>query len=106
MSAPFSPLSAVPMREGQKTPLELVKAMCKRMGYDVREVRGESRVRRYVMFRTEMAESLRLCGFSYPAIGHALNRDHSTVMWILGRTGRIPHWKAGEKWPRARGRAA
>lgn len=88
----FSPLSEVPMRPGQRTPLQLVAAMCKRLGYRVSEVRGASRERRFAMVRAEIVESLRLCGFSFPVIGRAINRDHATVQYLLGMCRRQPSW--------------
>ena len=48
-------------------------------------VLGESRARANVYARREVMVRLHSDGFSYSEIGRLLNRDHSTVMFNLGK---------------------
>jgi chromosomal replication initiation ATPase DnaA len=67
----------------------IVEAAAKATGVTVRELRGFDRHRPLVERRRFAAVKLRLEGYSYPAIGRALGgRDHSTIMSLLGATGR------------------
>jgi len=52
-------------------------------GYSGNAIRGRMRHREYVQVRARIAEELRDLGYSLPAIGRALGRDHSTVMNLL-----------------------
>lgn len=50
-------------------------------------LRGLSRHREHIDPRHVAAYAARLCGASYPIIGRALNRDHSTIMAAVSRVG-------------------
>lgn len=56
---------------------------CHELGVDPFVIRGKSRLREHVIVRWRIAKELREFGHSYPGIGRALNRDHSSVMQML-----------------------
>ena len=56
-------------------------------GATLDDVRGPVRRRDLVEVRRVVARYLRTSGCSLPEIGRALNRDHSTVMHLLGIRG-------------------
>lgn len=53
------------------------------MGYDIYVIRGPSKASEYVNVRRQIAAQLQDEGCSYPTIGRALNRDHSTIVSLL-----------------------
>jgi hypothetical protein len=59
---------------------ELVVEGCAAANLDVRAVRSASRHQELVECRWRIAAQARIMGYSYPAIGRALNRDHTTIM--------------------------
>ena len=65
---------------------ELQKA-CEAHGATPEEVGGRSRVRHVVRARAAFVCALRERGWSYPAIGTLLGRDHSGIIY-LERVGR------------------
>lgn len=65
----------------------LVVLAANRLGIRVRELRAERRCWPHVLARREVAVRARAQGFSYPLIGRALNRDHSTVINAVRRAG-------------------
>ena len=71
-------------------PIDYAIRRCHEMGLDPAVVRGSYRHQEYVMARREIARELRTLGYSYPAIGRAINRDHSTVMSLLDGDRRPP----------------
>lgn len=58
----------------------LVVLAANRLGISVREFRRDGRPARFVRERWNVAVAARAHGFSYPVIGRALNRDHSTII--------------------------
>ena len=67
--------------------------MCHELGVSVWRVRSRSRDRKLVMVRRDIAHRLREAGHSFPAIGKALNRDHTSIMHLLGKTKRpLPNY--------------
>jgi len=65
-----------------KTPAEMLAAFCEEHGVRPTALRG-GRHRWLVDLRTRCAARMRKEGHSYPDIGAALNRDHSSVMYML-----------------------
>lgn len=63
---------------------EEAQAICKPLGLRVDELRTGGTAQVYVGARRAMAKLLRGRGWSYPMIGDLLNRNHSTVMVLLG----------------------
>lgn len=51
------------------------------------ELRGPSQLPHLVAVRREVAETLRKAGYSTPKIGSVLNRDHTTVLYLLETAG-------------------
>lgn len=52
-------------------------------GYTGDVIRGPARRRDIVDVRAVIATELREFGYSYPAIGHAMNRDHSSIFYLV-----------------------
>lgn len=61
----------------------IIAAICQMAGLSQREVLSRSRKPNLVSVRGRIAIALRGQGMSYPAIGRALGRDHSTVMHAI-----------------------
>lgn len=57
-------------------------------------IKSTSRRRDHIDARHVAAYAARLCGGSYPSIGAALHRDHSTVMNAVGRVAELPRLRA------------
>lgn len=67
---------------------EIVVIQANKYGFTLSQLRGPSRERGRLSARRSIARLARGEGFSFPQIGRALNRDHSTVMSMLnGRRG-------------------
>ena len=62
---------------------EYVNRMSLWYGYAPAAVRGRGHDRRLVAIRRTIATDLRAQRYSYPAIGRALGRDHSTIVVLL-----------------------
>lgn len=62
---------------------EIVVMTANRLGYPVKSVRREGQTAPVVAARRVIAHKARAEGYSYPQIGRALNRDHTTVMSLL-----------------------
>jgi len=54
-------------------------------GITVEELRGRRRFKHIVAARVEFCKSLRAKNWSYPAIALFLNRDHTSIMYLLKR---------------------
>ena len=52
-------------------------------GVLIEELVGRSHSRRLVEVRRAFAKTARECGYSFPTIGRALNRHHTTVMNLV-----------------------
>lgn len=72
---------------------DIVDAMARERGLEPWRVRGRARQREYVRARIEIAKRLREEGCSFPEIGRALRRDHSTVMYYLEAIRKPQAWK-------------
>lgn len=59
---------------------DIVRTVSRDMGEDAADILGPCAMRRYVIVRRAIAVAARAKGYSFPQIGHALNRDHSTVV--------------------------
>lgn len=46
-------------------------------------LKGKNRARRLVNHRAQLCKALRVKGFSYPEIGKALNRHHTSIMHLV-----------------------
>lgn len=62
---------------------ELVVAMCDAHPSRIESVRGPKRAPELVRCRQRIAVAARDMGYSYPTIGRALNRDHTTVIHAI-----------------------
>lgn len=76
------------------TTYEYVSARCRELGYDPQVIRGSNRRREHVLVRRTIADEMRRDGHSFPEIGRALNRDHSTIMFLLQGKPRRPPKRA------------
>lgn len=75
--------------------VEYVTFRSRELGFSPVDVRGRCRERKFVKVRVQLAMELRDIGHSFPKIGHALGgRDHTTVMWYLGKIKRRPAKRA------------
>lgn len=65
---------------------DVIKAVCDYHGVPVSLVKSEARAYPIIHVRYEIAKILKeKMGFSFPRIGKALNRSHSTVIYWLGK---------------------
>lgn len=55
-------------------------------------LRGPSRMRDLSKIRQEFCLRAHVLGYSTPEIGRVLNRDHTSVLYLLGRLERKPSW--------------
>ena len=74
-----------------KSDLLSIRAMiCREMGVKEKDVLEHGRGDQKVMAaRVQIALCMREHGASYPAIGKAMARDHTTIMHMLGVLGRL-----------------
>lgn len=74
------------------SPSDYLEGVCRRRRLSVlRDVWRYDRSRTYVRRLREIASEMRLAGYSYPEIGTAMHRDHSTIMHALAaRPGERP----------------
>lgn len=64
---------------------EFIDAVCIRYDITRQELTGDGRQQRLIIARREVAEELSRRGWSTPQIGRCLNRDHSSIVYLLGR---------------------
>ena len=67
---------------------ELVTIEAERAGFTIKQLRSNNTERQRVETRRRVAAMARLKGFSFPQIGRALNRDHSTIIYLLRKVVR------------------
>ncbi len=75
----------------------IIKEIAELRGLEPREILGRSRFQNVVRARVEVAKRLDERGYSSPQIGKILNRDHTTVLYYIGRGRRHikpPRWRA------------
>jgi chromosomal replication initiation ATPase DnaA len=60
--------------------VEIADRIARRYGCDLSELRSPNRRKDLVTLRKLIVAVLRGAGFSYPVIGRALDRDHSTLI--------------------------
>lgn len=65
----------------------LIEAVAENHSVSVGALKGSSRVQHLVDARFEVIRHARTKGFSMPAIGRALNRDHTTILSACRRMG-------------------
>jgi hypothetical protein len=69
-------------------PLDLaelvIEANRRRKRYGLDLLRSNTKSAGLTVVRHAIAREARARGYSYPAIGRALNRDHSSIMWACG----------------------
>lgn len=66
----------------------MVVMAANRLQVAVRDLRGPSQLREYMVERRRVISDARGRGYSYPVIGRALNRDHSSIIKAEQRQGR------------------
>lgn len=66
---------------------DCIRLTAKRYGTTPAVLKSTSRRRDHINIRHVAAYAARLCGGSFPQIGRALSRDHSTIMHSVGRVG-------------------
>jgi len=72
------------LNEPEKAHAEQVVTMIAALNkITVEELVGPSQLPHLVDARREVAETLRKAGYSTPKIGTVLNRDHTTVLYLL-----------------------
>lgn len=67
-----------------------IRQAAHRFGTTTNVIRSESRKRHIIDARHVAIYAARLCGASYPLIGKAICRDHTTAMHACGRIGETP----------------
>lgn len=76
---------------------EIIYTLAWKRGLDPADILGRSRKMKLLKVRIEIAKLLDARGYSSPQIGAILDRDHTTVIYYLGRGKRCaakPRWKA------------
>lgn len=72
-------------RERPREPLgsagEMLLRACAVMGVDIEEARGPRKTRELARQRRVLTGTMRLAGWSYPEIGDAMHRDHTSILW-------------------------
>lgn len=66
--------------EVPQTLAELVVEMAAERAVDLKALRSDSRLLELIEVRHDIAIEARKLGYSLPAIGRALNRDHTTIL--------------------------
>ena len=74
---------------------EMLSVSAANHGISVWRLCGKERGAFMVELRRRIARELRDAGFSYPDIGHAMNRDHSSIMSLLGAS---PGTRRAKRW--------
>ncbi len=59
--------------------------LCKEYGFDINLVKCRRRDRSLVDSRVVIALKMRGAGYSYPIIGMAMDRDHTSIMHLVKR---------------------
>lgn len=57
--------------------------ICNAMKFDKNEILSTRRQAGLVEKRRVVAKALKAKGYSYPKIGHAMNRDHTSIMNLI-----------------------
>lgn len=68
------------------TPAQHLAEACRVRFLRVEDVRGKSRSTSMARARREIAAVMHAAGCSSVEIGRELGRDHSTILYLLGRT--------------------
>lgn len=72
----------------------LLRSVAAETGVSVDALRGPGRMRPLPMIRQDFCKrAIALGKFSTTQIGRALNRDHTSVLYLLGRLERKPSWE-------------
>ena len=66
-----------------RSPQEHAEGIAKKHGISVKDMIGKGRHRHLCAARVELYRALRDQGWSYPAIGRFVHRDHTTVIMAL-----------------------
>lgn len=66
----------------------ILKNVCRQYGVTPNELRGQARNKNLLSARVEFSRLGRMQGWSLPLIGRLLNRDHTTVLYYLKKTGK------------------
>ena len=82
-----------PFRERQ-TGRQLVASVCRDFGITLDEFYGRNRQQLFVSARAVVAQILRERGWSTPKIGQLIERDHSSVLNLLGTFDKLLHFAA------------
>ena len=75
----------------------IIREVAALRGVDPYKIIGHCRRDKMVRARIEVARLLDACGYSTPRIGAILNKDHSTIVFYLGRGKKKPtkpRWRA------------
>lgn len=65
--------------------------------FSIQEITGKARWKPYVKDRERIALSLRAMGYSATDIGHVMNRDHTSIIYIYRKNGVNPKNKTIQK---------
>lgn len=76
----FGPSSATP-----PAAKAIILEVAAKFGLTVRMIRGDSRFREIVIARAEIARRLSRRGYSSPRIAAILGKNHTTILYYLGR---------------------
>jgi len=82
-----------PERVKRRDPEQLVREIAASEGVRVADMMGPSRFQHLVAAREVLYRTLRSWGWSLPAIGHFVNRDHTTILYAL----KTPEERAASK---------
>jgi chromosomal replication initiation ATPase DnaA len=76
---------------------ELLRQTCNEFGVAVADVQAKNNVACVVRVRRHFSRRAHNNGFSYPEIGRAICKHHSTIMHLVGKNG----WEIHPKSPRS-----
>ena len=77
-------------------PIDVVQFVSDKTGVSVSDIYSGSRLRDIVAARVECYEMLRSMGYSFPKIGEAMGRDHSTIIVMLKKRAKTKAASAHE----------
>ena len=66
--------------------IQVIQRVVDEMGVSRNDLFSQRRNRDFVAARAHLAFLLREKNLSYPEIGHIMNRDHTSIMHLLGAT--------------------
>lgn len=67
---------------------EVLRKVSAATGVEIQDILGQSRQKKIAQARIAVYRELRAMGYSFPEIGAAMSRDHTTVLRTLQNSGK------------------